>query len=95
LKVSFLRSLGSCCLELSVSQPYIDALNPSRDDIRDALGGFGFEQISEDAYLHVEFEILLTDAAPRNVRVVEGIPALFDVIASIASPDVIRWAARQ
>ena len=37
-------------------------------------------------------KILLTDAAPRNVRVVDGIPVPFDAMAEIASPRVVEWA---
>ena len=36
--------------------------------------------------------ILLTDAAPRNVKVVDGSIALFDAIASIATEEVFKWA---
>ena len=75
-----------------VSQPALDAPNPTRKEICKNLAAHGFEKISEDAFLHFENRILLTDAAPRNVRIVEGNLALFDVIASIASLRIQEWA---
>jgi hypothetical protein len=39
--------------------------------------------------LNFESGILLTDAAPRNVRIVDGAIALFDAIASLASDEVL------
>jgi 5'(3')-deoxyribonucleotidase len=35
--------------------------------------------------------MLLTDAAPRNVRVVEGIPVPFDAIAQKAEGRLLDW----
>lgn len=78
---------------ICVSQPTIDAPNPSRREIEAALARFGFAQVSLDAFLNFDSGILLTDAAPRNVRIVDGAVALFDVIASLASDDVWRWAS--
>ena len=77
---------------ICMSQPVLDAPNPSRKDIRENLAAYGFENISEDAFLHFENRILLTDAAPRNVRLVEGTLALFDAIASLVANKVYEWA---
>jgi hypothetical protein len=77
---------------ICISQPTIDAPNPSRREIQGALGGFGFVQVSLDAFLNPHSRILLTDAAPRNVRIVNGSIALFDAIASFASDEICAWA---
>jgi len=77
---------------ICISQPTIDAPNPSRREIQAALGGFGFVQVSLDAFLNPHSRILLTDAAPRNVRIVNGSIALFDAIASFASDEICAWA---
>jgi hypothetical protein len=45
-----------------------------------------------DAFLNPHSRILLTDAAPRNVRIVNGSIALFDAIASFASDEICAWA---
>lgn len=80
---------------ICVSQPALDTPNPTLNEIRESLAPFGFQQISRDAYLNFENRILLTDAAPRNVRIVDGSLALFDVIASQASEKIHAWAASQ
>jgi len=77
---------------ICMSQPALDTPNPTRKEIRERLAEYGFENISEDAFLHFESRILLTDAAPRNVRIVGKTLALFDVIASIAPSPVDEWA---
>jgi hypothetical protein len=80
---------------ICISQPVIDeGKNPSRDAIRAALRKYDFREISEDAFLNFETRLLLTDVAPRNVRIVDGIPFLFDAIAQIAPARVIAWANR-
>lgn len=80
---------------ICVSQPALDVPNPQRKEIRDRLAEYGFENISQDAFLHFENRILLTDAAPRNVRIIDGNLALFDAIASMATPQIYEWAARR
>jgi len=77
---------------ICVSQPTLDATNPTRAEIREHLAKYEFESISEDAFLNFDNRILLTDAAPRNVRIVDGNLALFDVIASMATSRVYEWA---
>lgn len=75
-----------------VSQPLVPGNNPERAAIATSLSLHGFERISEDAYLHRETGILLTDAAPRNVRIVDGKPVPFDAIAMLATDAVVEWA---
>lgn len=80
---------------ICMSQPVLISENPTRSEIQSHLAIYGFRRISEDTYLHGGTHILLTDAAPRNVRIIDGIPVPFDAIASIASPVVIAWAAHR
>jgi len=80
---------------ICVSQPALDVPNPQRKEIRDRLAEYGFENISQDAFLHFENRILLTDAAPRNVRIIDENLALFDAIASMATPRIYEWASRR
>ncbi|HEV7401787.1 MAG TPA: hypothetical protein VGO11_02630, partial [Chthoniobacteraceae bacterium] len=77
---------------ICVSQPALEGTNPPRSDIRKAMLPYGYREISEDAFLDFDSGVLLTDLAPRNVRIVEGIPAPFDAIAQLASPAVLAWA---
>jgi len=77
---------------ICVSQPTLDVASPSRPEIEEALGRFGFMRVSLDAFLNFESHILLTDAAPRNVRIAGGSIALFDAIASIADEGICSWA---
>jgi len=67
--------------------------NPTEEEIESALKTYEYLKVSRDAFLNQESGILLTDAAPRNVRIIEGIPVPFDAIAEIASPEVRKWAA--
>ena len=76
---------------ICVSQAIVVERDPDQAEIRKALAEYGFTNISQDAFLHEPTALLLTDAAPRNVRIVEGIPVPFDAIASIASPDILEW----
>jgi len=77
---------------ICVSQPKIQAMeNPNHLEIRQSLGRLGFVKISEDAFLCPKTYRLLTDTAPRNVRIIDGIPFALDAIAEIASDRVINW----
>jgi hypothetical protein len=80
---------------ICVSQPTLDVPSPTRKEILESLAPYRFVHISDDAFLNFETRILLTDAAPRNVRIVDGTPALFDAIASLASEEIYEWASRR
>ena len=67
------------------------ATNPSAQEVVQALGAFGFREICPNTFYSEEDDLLLTDAAPRNVRVIEGIPVPFDAIAEVATGDTLRW----
>jgi len=76
-----------------VSQPKIGGENPDVADIRSALGKYGFMEISENAYLHPQTGVLLTDVAPRNIRIIDGVPVPFDAIATFAGRRVLEWVS--
>ena len=78
-----------------ISQPKLGGDNPNVEDIRSAMKKYGFDEISENAFLHFETRVLLTDMAPRNVRIVDGVPVPFDAIATFATPEVLEWARRE
>jgi hypothetical protein len=78
-----------------ISQPKLEGSNPTTDEIRKAMMAFDFVEISQDAYIHSEVPALLTDMAPRNVRIIKGIPVAFDAIAMKAPKRVIDWAHAQ
>jgi len=77
---------------ICVSQPELPKENPSPWEIERALARFGYLRISHETFIEKNSGILLTDVAPRNVRIVDGIPALFDVLAQKASDQIRRWA---
>lgn len=80
---------------ICVSQPSLDSINPTRREISDSLAVYGFAKVSEDAFWHKGTNILLTDSAPRNVRIVEGIPVPFDAIAMLASSRILEWLSER
>ena len=77
---------------ICVSQPFLESDNPSEDEIARSFAPYGYHRISTDTYLNPETLVLLTDAAPRNVRIINGVPVPFDAIASFASPEIMTWA---
>ena len=80
---------------MCISQPKVGGENPDIEEIRAAMERYGFIRISENAYLHIETRVLLTDMAPRNVRIIGGVPVPFDAIATFAAPEIMIWASRQ
>lgn len=76
---------------ICVSQPWIDAPNPSSQEIERAMLSFGFVLISENSYFQADSRLLLTDAAPRNVKIADGGPVPFDAIAELATGEVLSW----
>lgn len=77
-----------------VSQPHLPVRykNPESSKIRMALEEYGFRKISLDTYLN-DGGILLADAAPRNVWIVDEVPVPFDVIADRADTRILEWAS--
>jgi len=79
---------------ICMSQPFLESENPTEEAIRESLAPYGFRRISTDTYLNPTTKILLTDAAPRNVRIIHGVPVPFDAIAAYATPVVLDWVAQ-
>jgi len=74
-----------------VCQPVFRGGNPTKKEIRAAFEAIGYYEISEDAFLNFELGLLLTDAAPRNIRILDGEIIPFDAIAQDASHRVWTW----
>jgi hypothetical protein len=79
---------------ICVSQPFLESENPSESEIAKSLAQYGYQRISVDTYLNMETNILLADAAPRNVRIINGVPVPFDAIASFVTPEILSWAGK-
>jgi hypothetical protein len=79
---------------ICVSQPFLESENPSESEIAESLSRYGYQRISVDTYLNGRTNILLSDAAPRNVRIINRVPVPFDAIASFATPEVLAWVAK-
>ena len=76
---------------ICVSQPELPGSNPAPQEIREALSKYRFCEVSTHAFYQPEMQMLLTDAAPRNVRIVDGVPVPFDAIAQIVKGRVLTW----
>ncbi len=76
---------------ICISQPWLDGGNPGEEIISKAMTYAGFREISRGAFFLEEAGVLLTDAAPRNVRIMEGRAIPFDAIAEVAEDEVVRW----
>lgn len=76
---------------ICISQPWLDGGNPGEEIISKAMTYAGFREISRGAFFLKEAGVLLTDAAPRNVRLMEGRAIPFDAIAEVAEDEVVRW----
>ncbi|MDP3851488.1 MAG: hypothetical protein Q8Q59_13350 [Luteolibacter sp.] len=66
---------------LSISQPLLDPENPPATRIAKSFREIGFIHISENAYYRPMDNVLLGDAAPRNVRFVDELILPFDAVA--------------
>ena len=87
------RHMPRACISQPVLPPQSQTYpNPTEQEIEDSLLPYGYRKISEGTFLHNASRILLTDAAPRNVRIVSGTPVPFDAIAEIASRKIMEWA---
>jgi hypothetical protein len=80
---------------ICISQPELGGTNPTPQEIREALAKYGFAEVSISAFFEPDSGLLLTDCAPRNVRIVDGIPVPFDAIAQIASGRIAAWCKEQ
>lgn len=76
---------------ICMSQPYLEGKAPFQTAISQSLQKFNFYEVSQGAYFSPETEVLLTDTFPRNVRIHDGLPALFDSVASQPTGEVRDW----
>lgn len=81
-----------CISQVALRWQTANRRNPTEDEIERALRLYGLRKLGGDAYLNFDTRVLLTDAAPRNVRVIEGAPVPFDAVAEIASDEILEWA---
>jgi hypothetical protein len=79
---------------ICISQPWLEGNNPRPDLVAKLMRQEGFSEVSQDSFYSETTGILLTDAAPRNVRISEGRPIPFDAIAEVAADEVVRWIKR-
>jgi len=77
---------------ICISQPMFSVRNPSAKEVNASMQEIGFRKLCPEAFMHDATGILLTDAAPRNVRIQEGKPIPFDAIASLAPDQVSLWS---
>lgn len=77
--------------KICVSQEALRIDNPDLYLIEKAFKQNDYLKVSEDAFIHMPTGILLTDAAPRNVRLKEGEPVPFDAIAQIPTSPILHW----
>jgi len=80
---------------ICVSQPYVEGGNSSERDLDKAFERYGYIKVSDGAYYSPAYGVLMSDAFPRNVRIHEGVPVPFDVIASHPSHEAGTWIFRE
>ncbi|MEO8614096.1 MAG: hypothetical protein ABI600_03065 [Luteolibacter sp.] len=80
---------------LSISQRMLPPENPSYQEIINAFHKIGFIEVAENAYYRENDNILLGDAAPRNVRIVNGVIIPFDAVAEQPSGNAKEWCGNE
>lgn len=80
---------------ICISQPWLDGSNPNSATISRLLENAGFLEVSREAFYLPDSGILLTNTAPRNVRISGDSAIPFDALAEIASDEVTRWIKKQ
>lgn len=76
---------------LAISQRILPPENPTLQAIIRGFRDIGFIEVSEHAYYRTEDNILLGDAAPRNVRFESGTIIPFDAVAENPSGAAREW----
>lgn len=80
---------------ICISQPYAGDVTPSQSQITESLANYGYQLVSSGSYYNRNHDILLTDAFPRNVRLIDGNPIPFDAIASIPNAEAKAWILKK
>lgn len=76
---------------LAISQRELPPLNPTHREIVTGFRKIGFIEVSENAYYRLEDNILLGDAAPRNIRFESGTLVPFDAVAEHPEGFAKEW----
>lgn len=76
---------------LVISQRELNPENPSLRDIVRCFREIGFVEVSEHSYYRKEDNILLGDAAPKNVRIENGVIIPFDAVAEHPEGSALEW----
>jgi hypothetical protein len=73
----------------AISQRELPPENPTHQEIVKGFCEIGFIEVSEHSYYRKDDNILLGDAAPRNIRFENGTLVPFDAVAGIRKDS--RW----
>lgn len=87
--------LGERLPRLVVSQDMLPQFNPDFRDVVTAFRDIGFVQIAEHAYYRTADNILLGDATPWNVRILDGRIVPFDAVAEHPDIESAAWCAKK
>ncbi len=80
---------------LAISQRMLPPENPTLQAIIRGFRDIGFIEVSEHAYYRTEDNILLGDAAPRNVRFESGTIIPFDAVAEYPHGAARDWCIKK
>jgi len=80
---------------LAISQRMLPPENPSYQAIVKGFREIGFIEVSEHAYYRIEDNILLGDAAPRNIRFENGTIVPFDAVAEHPASPAREWCSQK
>ncbi len=76
---------------LASSQRELPPENPTHQEIVKGFRKIGFLEVSEHSYYRLEDNILLGDAAPRNIRFENGVLIPFDAVAEHPEGMAKQW----
>lgn len=86
---------GEMLPRLAISQRMLPPENPTHRDIVKGFREIGFIEVSEHAYYRIEDNILLGDAAPRNVRFESGTIIPFDAVVEHPHDAARDWCVEK
>jgi hypothetical protein len=76
---------------LAISQRELPPENPTHQEIVKGFREIGFIEVSEHSYYRKDDNILLGDAAPRNIRFENGTLVPFDAVAEHPEGTAMEW----
>lgn len=80
---------------IAISQKKLSPENPPRREIAEAFRHIGFVEVSENSYYRASDNVLLGDAAPRNVRIENGEIIPFDAVAESPCQQARDWCIQE